>query len=105
MKLKLLTLIPLLLLSGCSNDKPKETYINVYYEYSYVENAYVCKDLSNKDSKTWKVKPENFYYVYVLEYKLKDETQSKHSYENYIADELFVYASYNKLYVYQIETR
>lgn len=86
-KVLLLASIPLMLAS-CGAEK---VYTNVYYYFNLQEKIYFVKTTSG-DEKTWKVKPENVYFIYVTNYEREDYRK--------VDTEFYVRGSSYKLYVY-----
>ena len=90
MKLRYLSLVPLLLLSGCTNDKAfasGKVYQNVIYEYSFDKHCFLV-DLENKKIE---VPPYNYYEISVYQWNLTPE-QALINNEFYVSTkELFVY--------------
>ena len=96
---KSLLLIPLLMLCSCGDKLGKsETYYNVAYTFNY---DYMQYDVIT-DTMVYNVKPENFYNIYVSEYKLIDPNGNKYHEENQIVNELLIYKTTKKLYVYRL---
>lgn len=60
---KLLLLIPLLMMSGCSSNK---VYINVSYNFSYEDKCYVVE---TDDEKKYHVNVEDYHEIRVDSYK------------------------------------
>lgn len=102
MKLRYFCLIPLLLVS-CTNKVNKEvlveSYVNVHYYYSYDNDNYTVVYDENKESIN--VDVNNVYTIYVDEYRLVDQSKGKYYDNNIVYDELFIYKTTNKLYIYK----
>lgn len=86
------------ILTSSKEEEPVETYYNVAYTFNY---DYMQYDVIT-DTMVYNVKPENFYNIYVSEYKLIDPNGNKYHEENQIVDELLIYKTTKKLYVYRL---
>lgn len=90
MKLRYLSLVPLLLLSGCTNEIKRDngkTYQNVLYIYSFEKYCYEV----SVEEKSYYVPLSNFHEISVYSWKVPEE------YKN-VENEYFV--STNELFVY-----
>lgn len=107
MKLRYFCLIPLLLVSCTNNfnnatgknETLVESYVNVHYYYSYDNDNYVV--VYDEDKESVNVDVKNVYTIYVDEYRLVDQSKSKYYDDNIVYDELFIYKTTNKLYIYK----
>lgn len=85
--------------SSSSENELVNTFYNVAYSFNYDEMHYEVK----VEDASYNVEVENFYTIYVNEYKLIDPNGNKYHEENQIVDELLVYKTTNKLYVYRLQ--
>ena len=74
MKLRYFSLIPILLVSGCTNTNElqphksgeKDIYYNVHYYFSYASHSYIIFSDSGYENKIGECPICNFYYIYAL---------------------------------------
>jgi hypothetical protein len=101
MKLRFLSIIPILLISGCTAqvgvEYNQEKYTNVSYEFIRNDNYYKVEysDYSDEKShKEWKVSPSDVYYVFYSSYVYDEEN-------HIIYNEFYVKGTNYSLFVYK----
>ena len=100
MKLRFLSIIPILLISGCvaqvGVDYNTEKYTNVAYSFVRGDNYYKVlwfDSSQNIYTKEWKVSPSNVFYVYDSGYIYDEQNQI-------IFNEFYVKGTNYSLFVY-----
>ena len=101
MKLRFLSIIPILLISGCvaqiGAEPNGEKYTNVSYEFVRNDNYYKVEYSDYNDEKShkeWKVSPSNVYYVFYSSYVYDEEN-------HIIYNEFYVKGINYSLFVYK----